>query len=401
MSLPTEKQFLELIERSHRPLIVTRKDWTPDGLGSALALAAFLDKRGKRPVIVCGGFSPAASIAFLPGLDRVKPTLGAVRPFVIALDITKAKIDELSYDVTADSLRITVVPKPGATFSPIDVTTPGGEFAHDLIIAVDAPDLGSLGRIFEEHAEFFTHVPKIVVGHDPACERYGALNLVDVAATSCGEILHGLIKSADAAALTPDVATCLLAGIIAKTHSFRSPAVTPRTLEAASDLVAAGARREEIVQRLYRTRSIATLKLWGRALARLKHDAALGLAWTVLVRPDFVHAGASEDQLPDVIDELIANSPEAEIIAVIYEQESPAEPGQVDGICALVSTDRHGDALRLVAPLRPEGTRTLARLCFPRTPIIEAEKQITQTIARSLGRETKPANVAAQEKTPA
>src|SRR5690606_39592973 len=55
----------------------------------------------------------------------------------------------------------------------------------------------------------------------------------------------------------------------------------------------------------------------------------------------------------------------------------------VAGICALVSTEKHADALGLVAGLKPEGSRRLARVCFPQTNIVEAERTIVQSIAQS------------------
>jgi len=389
MSLPANQQFLENVDRSQRPLIVVPKEWTPDTIGAALALSWFLEKRGKKPTVVCEGFAPTKAIGFFPKLDRVKSGLGSVRPFVITLDLSRAKIDELSYDVRAGELRINVTPKAGGTFEPKDVSATNGAFTYDLIVTVGAHDLASLGKLFTDNADLFYAAPKVVIDHAAANERYGAINLVDLTAASCTEVVHGLIVAAGGASIDAETATCLMAGIIAETKSFRTPTVTPRTLEIASQLVAAGAQREEIVRLMYRTRSIATLKLWGRALARLKYDPALGLASSVLVRQDFVHAGASEKDLPDVIEELIANAPEAEIIALIHEQESPTEPGNITGVCALVATDRHGDAQKLVAALRPEGTRTLARICFPALPIVEAEKQVLQTIAAAVAKAKK------------
>ncbi len=37
----------------------------------------------------------------------------------------------------------------------INITTSAGAFAYDLIVALDAPDLNSLGAIYEQNAEFF------------------------------------------------------------------------------------------------------------------------------------------------------------------------------------------------------------------------------------------------------
>ncbi|MEY4745098.1 MAG: hypothetical protein RL272_1043, partial [Candidatus Parcubacteria bacterium] len=283
--------------KSEHPLITFRKEWSVDAIASALALAKFLEKKGKRVDVVADGFSAPKSLRFLPGIENVKPTFNRLRKFVIHLDVSKTKIDELSYDIEGDKLRIHVTPKEGR-FDGKDVTTASTDFKYDCIITVDTPDYGALGTLFSANTEFFYDRPTINIDHEPANEQYGNLNCVDITATSTAEVVHSLLKSTGEHFLTEDVATCLLAGIISKTRSFKTSSVTPRTLDIASELVSAGAKREEIVQNLYRTRTISTLKLWGRALARLKFDPGIKMAWSLLVRQDFIHAGATEEHLP-------------------------------------------------------------------------------------------------------
>lgn len=382
--------------KSEHPLITFRKEWSVDAVASALALAKFLEKKGKRADVVADGFAAPKSLRFLPGIETVKPNFRQLRKFVIHLDVSKTKIDELSYDIEGGKLRIHVTPKEGR-FDGRDVTTASTDFKYDCIVTVDTPDYGALGTLFSANTEFFYDRPTINIDHEPSNEQYGNLNCVDITATSTAEVMHALLKSTGEHFLTEDIATCLLAGIISKTRSFKTASVTPRTLDIASELVSAGAKREEIVQNLYRTRTISTLKLWGRALARLKFDPRIKMAWTLLVRQDFIHAGATEEHLPDVIDELIMNSPEAEIVGLLYEQESTTEPGKVAGVCALVSTEKHADALRLLPGLKPDGTRRMARVCFPTTAIMDAEKSILAAINKSLGKtpRTAPAMSAA------
>jgi hypothetical protein len=98
----------------------------------------------------------------------------------------------------------------------------------------------------------------------------------------------------------------------------------------------------------------------------------------VLVHSDFVHAGVSDDHLPDVIDELIANAPDAEIIGVLYEKGAT--------VCGYLASEKHPDAHGLVAGLKPEGSHRLAKLCFTDTAIIDAEKQLLATVRKSLGK---------------
>jgi nanoRNase/pAp phosphatase (c-di-AMP/oligoRNAs hydrolase) len=385
VALDTSQQFKQQIDRSQHALIALRQQWHPDAVASALALAKYLERKGKKADIVAEGFAAPTHLQFLPGIDRVRPGLNQLQKFVITLDVSQVGIDELSYDLVDNELQVFVTPKSGQ-FRPEHLNTRHAEFKYDLIITVDAPDFGSLGAVFHRHTDFFHHKPVINIDHDPANERYGNLNLVDIAASSAAEVLHQLLNDLGESAWDSETATCLLTGLIAKTRSFKTPRVTPRTLQIASELIAAGGQRDEIVRHLYRTRSLPTLKLWGRALSRLKHDPVSKFAWTLLVKPDFVHAGADYSQLADVMEELLVNSPEAEICGVLYEQPADKAAGTEEMICALICSDKHEHAGKLVADLKPEGDHRLARVCFPHANLIEAEKAVLNAVYKSLGK---------------
>jgi phosphoesterase RecJ-like protein len=385
MALQTERQIEDSISNSAHTLIAFRKDWTVDAVASALALARLLETRGKKVDIIADNFTPSKQVAWLPKIDCVIPEFNQLRKFVISLDVSKAPIDELSYDLTGNQLNIHITPKTGQ-FKTTDVLTRAADFKYDLIFTVGTPDLGSLGRLFSEHSELFYHCPIINIDHDAQNENYGQVNAVDITATSTAEIIHHLLTKNEQ--LTEDIATMLLTGIIASTRSFRVPQVTPRTLDIAAELLAAGARREEIVQNLYKTRSLATLKLWGRALARLKYDPEIKMVWSLLVRQDFIHTGSDEECLPEVMDELMISAPEAEIATLIYEKSGIN--GESTNVCALMTSERHANTLGLVPDLRPEGHRRLARICFTTKDIQQSEQAVLNSIRKSLGKVRQP-----------
>ena len=126
------------------------------------------------------------------------------------------------------------------------------------------------------------------------------MNVVDVTAAACGEVCHDLVEMIEPGLMDEEVATAFLTGMIAKTKSFKAANVTPKTLQTASKLMARGAKRDLIMQQLYKTRSVGTLRLWGRALARLKTDEKERVVWTMISQQDFLHAGAQEEDLSDV-----------------------------------------------------------------------------------------------------
>ncbi|HCC21798.1 hypothetical protein A2480_00345 [Candidatus Uhrbacteria bacterium RIFOXYC2_FULL_47_19] len=384
MSLTIEKQISESIGRSNQILVAFRKDWNVDAVGSALALTHLLEAVGKKVDVVADGFTATKRIGFLPKTERISSELKQLRQFVISLDLSHAKVDELTYHLEGDKLNFRLTPKSGQ-FRDRDVTARQTDFRYDLVFTVGTPDLGSLGRMFDDNSDLFYQVPLVNIDHNPDNLGYGNINFVDITATSCAELIHRLYVSPENAVThSEDTATMLLGGIIDSTRSFRATNVTPRTLDSAAELVAAGGRRDEIVHHLYKTRTISTLKLWGRALARLKYDPEIRMAWSLLVRQDFIHSGSNQDCLPDVMDELMANAPEAEISGLIYEQDGVGNtPG---GICALITSERQSDVMSLVPDLKPEGHRRMARICFPGIGLQEAEGLVLASIRKSLGK---------------
>jgi phosphoesterase RecJ-like protein len=243
-----------------------------------------------------------------------------MRAFHVNVNVKDVPLSELMYDVKDGRLDITLVPKTGS-WTPQDVAFKHGEDRYDLVIALDAPDQASLGSIAREQADFLYRTTIINVDCSPTNEHWGQLNLVDLNAVATCEVLHDWIVGWNAHLIDEPLATALLAGMIARTKSFRTPNVTPKTLAASSRLVELGAKRADIVQGLWRTRSVETLKLWGRALSRLEQDRQAQLVWTTLSDVDFLETGATPEALEGVVDELIAYAPEAKAVALISQQK--------------------------------------------------------------------------------
>lgn len=377
MALPLHKQTLEAIKRSHRPVVILPAGCGADGYACAFAIATVLETMDKTVDIVSVDGPAPKNLDFLGFPGKVRSVFGQLRKFVIAVDVNKAPLQELSYDVENGQLSIYLTPRHGS-WSQGDVDMHTSAYRYDLVITVGAHDFESFGTLFENNNDFFYATPIINVDHASENEHFGQMNVVDLTATSNAEVLLRLIEKWAHNLITENVATMLLTGMIAKTRSFKVPSVTPMTLQLAGQLVERGARREAIIDNLYRTRSVETLRLWGRALARLKKDTQHKLVWSMLSRQDFMNAGADEDDLSDVIDELIRNSPEARVIVLLYEDRE-------GHVCGLISGGSHHDSLELAVKMKPSGTRDLSRVCFKDKTIAEAEKFVIGSIKDKLG----------------
>lgn len=362
MALGETQQILEAIKRSSRPLICVPRSAGADGYASAIGLARVLEKLDKKADIVAADGAAPKSLHFLPGHEKVSPALENLRRFVIEIDASKTKVDELTYEMKDDKLVIHLSPKKGF-WDAKDLNVSSSGYRYDLIVCLGAADLESCAHLYSDHPDFFYRTPILNIDHRAENEHFGQLNVVDLTAVSVSEVVHDLVEAIEPGLLDEEVVTALLTGMISKTKSFKTRNVSPKTLQTASKLVAKGARREAIVHNLYRTRSVPTLRLWGRALARLKVDAASSFVWTLLSQQDFLHAGAEEADLPDVIEELIASTPDAKTVALIYETAgSTGSPSST--------------AREIVAIIRTEKPPSEIRLAFPGKTIVQAEREI-------------------------
>lgn len=364
------QQAIDVIEKSTNIVIVLPNTPSTDAVAAGLGFFLALEKIGKKVKVVCDEFDLPPAHQFLPKSKEIHSNLTALRKFIITLDVSRTKVQELSYDVGAnDKLNVFITPKDGF-FEARDVTTSASSYEYDLIIVIDAPDLEALGKIYDDNTEFFYHTPIINIDHDPANEYFGEINAVDLVATSTSEIVYELIKEFKQSVLDEYIATSLLTGIISKTKSFQSTTVTPRSLTISSYLIESGARRDDIIKHLYRTKSISTLKLWGRALARLKTEADNRIVSSLLASVDFEKSGAQESDLEGVVDELIVNTPNAEIVVLLYESHGDVK--------VIVSTVKAIDGLGLFKAYSPTGARNFFRITMPGTSLIEAEKRILE-----------------------
>jgi bifunctional oligoribonuclease and PAP phosphatase NrnA len=381
MALTHEQQAVELVTRAKRILLTTREHATPDALASVAALLLFLKKLNKPFVATVPGFDLAKAPAFLPGTPDIQASTGAMRAFEFVLDVTQTTLSELYYDVRDGKLTVSVIPQSGE-WTPKDVSFRSGEDRYDLVIALDCPDMASTGELFRDHADFLYRTPVINIDRDPGNEHWGQLNLVDLTAVSTTEILYNLFDGWNRNFIDADIATALLTGMISKTQSFRSMNVTPKTLQTASQLIALGGRREEIVHGLWRTKTVPTLKLWGRALSRLEQDKRHNLVWTILTRHDFLESGTDDRALEGIVSELVSYAPEAKISLLVHEPDDAT----LNGACVTIHVSPPFSAQEIGRVFGAQGTRE--RVTFrlaPGKPLREQVDEVIQKIQEVLG----------------
>ena len=225
--LTQEQQIFEQIKKADNILVTFKSAWSGDAVASSLALFLFLKKLGKNVEIAAEKLDSDKLYSFLPGYSEIKYELANLRKFIISLDITSTKVSQIKYQREENKLNFIISPKNG-WFTEDDITTDTSGFKYGLIIAVGTPDLESLGRIYDNDTEFFYQTPLINLDHNSTNEGFGQINFIELTAVATAEIIFSLLDSYSRDLIDEDIATCLLAGMIAETKSFKTNNVTPR-----------------------------------------------------------------------------------------------------------------------------------------------------------------------------
>lgn len=312
----------QLIKSHQRILVIPHANVDPDCLSSALAMYQMLKALGKDVTVICPETTPE-SLAFLPGSEKFSKEILENDNFVITVNLENGiEVDKLRYEVEDKRVNIIVVPKKGK-ISGSQISFGQGEKKYDLIVVVDSADLALLGSVYTDHVDLFNEIPLLNIDHHVSNNRYGQTHLIDVTAASATEVLYTWFSQVPEMSthITADMATLLLTGLITDTRSFQNPNTTPRSLEVAADLLEKGARQQEIIQHIYKTKPLSTLKIWGRALNKIQTDPQSRIVWSEISKEDLLEMGATSKETHGILDELISTIPDADVHVLFTELE--------------------------------------------------------------------------------
>ncbi len=266
------EQLHRLVHGAQCILIAVHEHPDGDALGSMLALAEHLRLEGKQ-VIPFSVDPVPESFRFLPGSERVvqqPPSLTQVDA-VVLLD--------------CGDVRRTHLPLAGRTPR------------RPVILNLD-------------------HHPTVIeLDGRPAVDE----NFVETRISSTCELVYDFLL-ANGQPVTKAIATCLLTGICTDTGNFQNLATTETCLVAASKLLLYGASLPQIIEATYKNKSVGALKLWGRALSRLKKDESTGQVTTVIRQVDLAECGV-EAAATEGVSNFLNSLGEAQVVLVLREED--------------------------------------------------------------------------------
>ncbi|MBF6348838.1 MULTISPECIES: DHH family phosphoesterase [Nocardia] len=184
----------------------------------------------------------------------------------------------------------------------------------DVLVTVDCGSAGRLGALADRLAGAGT---TLVIDHHRSNTRFGAVNLIDPDAVSTASVLTALLDRWQEP-IDADIAHCLFAGLATDSGSFRW--VTPGTHALAERLLATGIDGGAITRTLMDTHPFAWLQMLSTVLAsaRLEPEAhgGTGLVAAFVLASDL--DGVRQEEAESVVD-IVRATAEAGIAAVFKE----------------------------------------------------------------------------------
>lgn len=311
--------FAAMVREAKFTIIGTHVNPDGDAIGAAVAVSHALDQLGAPHAILCQHEAPHY-LKFLPGADRVKTELDpAIEP--------------------------------------------------DLAIICDLDALDRLGKVRPR----FESVDKtIVIDHHIPIESPGDMRIISVRAPAACAILTDLFLDSEVQ-ITPEMANCLLAGILTDTGSFRYPNTTAHSLQLAAQLLEAGASISHVSEEVYMRKSLPAVRILGRAIERAKITPDGKVTWVTLPNEVFAELEATDQDSEGIVNEMLAIRT-VEVAAILRE----TTPGKIRGS---LRSRSHIDVAQVAREFGGGGHRNAAGVSFDGS-LQEAEIRLVEALRR-------------------
>ncbi|MCX6800247.1 MAG: hypothetical protein NT091_03830 [Candidatus Falkowbacteria bacterium] len=310
------------IERSNKILVICHNNFNAEHVSAGLGLFAYLKKLKKEANIITSNKNNHThhEINFLPNYKEINK-ITASGNFTINVEIAKNKLNKIKYVVEENSLKFFIDHKDeNLSFSKV---TASSDLKYDLIICVGVNKIDDLGEVHEKNLDTFQNNCVINLDYNIVNENFGNINFIDIHVNSIAQVVAKII---DHSLIDNDISTCLLTAVINKTNHFKNKNVTASLLELSSKLIDMGARRDEIIQKLYVSRQIETIRLWGKILTDIKSEYDNKLIWFALDKESNPSNNDTENSIINLVDELIITIKNLQIIVAFYIKNNSGKP---------------------------------------------------------------------------
>lgn len=240
-------RIIDRLRGARRILVTSHEGIDGDSAGSAIALMTALRRWGKEACYRNAEPLPS-SLDFVPGFSMLAEPFDETKPFDLGV------ILDTSY----------------------------------------AARIGSVWKLMES-------IPRIVIDHHESDGSAADLCWCDQSAASVTVMIGELLEQAGMA-LDFELALPIYVGIFTDTMSFQQSNADPRAIMWGARCVAAGVKPYEVSVAILENKTLAAVRLGGRAAARLEREG--GLVHASLTQEDFRETGAGDADTEGIIQTL-------------------------------------------------------------------------------------------------
>lgn len=241
----TINQITELLTKNASGIIVLPANPSADAIAAGTALYLGLTKMGKSATLVCATPSQSDLVA----ADKIQNELSTGGDnLVVSFPYSDGSIDKVDYNIQGNTFNLLIIPRQGfPKLEPkqVQFSYTGGKI--EFIIAIDAPNLNSLGAIYQQNQNQFEGKNLVNIDRHLINNSYGLINYVNKTSSSTSELILKVLKGLRVE-IDKDMATNLYAGIAAATNGYTSYSVNADTFEAAATLLRAGAVKKPMAK---------------------------------------------------------------------------------------------------------------------------------------------------------
>ena len=238
-------ELVQALDDAKHILIIAHINPDADSMGSALAMYTHVLRLHKKVTLYCKTEKMNPALNFLPFIDKVKHNLPS---------------------------------------------------NYDLSLSFDCGAIKRLGVEVEG---------KLVnVDHHVSNEKYGSINLIDTTAISTTQVLYDFFQNNDIK-LNAKMATCLFAGLIDDSQNFTTDKTNERAFLMAADLIKSGADNALCIKELFKSRSLASIRLKAKMLESAQLSCSGKLVSTLVPRSFFEETGAYEVDCEEALHETL------------------------------------------------------------------------------------------------
>jgi phosphoesterase RecJ-like protein len=244
------------ISRARRILLSTHQNPDGDGLGSEIAMAAYLRSSGKDPFILNPDPIPDRYRFMDPGGEAV------------------------AFDESRDVEAVR---------------------SCDLLFMLDNSSLGRLGKM--EGAIRGSGAVRICIDHHDTRDGFWTVNLIDETACATGEMIFDLV-AALGGSLDLKTAVALYTALVTDTGHFRFSKTSPRSHRVAAELLRMGVDPARVYQEVYEQHPEGFIRLMGQGLSECRVEPGGALAWITLSRKQIAECHAEDADTSEMVNQL-------------------------------------------------------------------------------------------------